>query len=456
MQTALTTDARFQALKQGDHVCAVYSSPDEQTEAMVQYIARGLKDGERCLYIVDDRAAPDILSRLGGSGVDVAAALDAKRFLLATSRETYLRNGTFNPDAMIRLLDGSQREALTDGCSGLRITGEMTWALGSDVWSERVVEYETKLNEFFPHSRSHAICQYNRSRFSPAVIRDVLRTHPIALIAQYACPNPYYEPPHFIRADDGGASYVEWMINHMLEARQNELRLQQTIQDRDHFLSIASHEIRTPLHSLGLSFEALKLMPIAGVEKDILARAERQLTRLNRVVSTLLDVSRITEHRLTLDLEETDLFAVAADVASNFAAEARTARSELVLDGVPVRGLWDRHRLDQIVSNLVSNALKYGAGNPVQIEVRDDGESAGLTVRDHGVGISADQQERIFERFSRASSARHYSGLGLGLWITKSLVDTMHGRISVESIPMKGATFTVHFPKRAHAAPAAH
>lgn len=450
MQTALTADARFRALKQGDHVCAVYSSPDEQAEAMAQYIASGLNAGERCLYILDDRAAPEILERLGGTGVDVAAATDSRRFVLATSRQTYLREGTFDPDAMVRLLAASQEEALAAGCSGLRITGEMTWALGSDVWSERVVEYETRLNEFFPGSRAQAICQYNRARFSPSVIRDVLRTHPIALVGQHACPNPYYEPPHLIRGDDDHAAYVDWMIGHMLAARQNELRLQQTIQDRDHFLSIASHEIRTPLHSLVLSFEALKLSPLGSVEKDVLARAQRQLGRLNGLVGTLLDVSRITERRLTLDLEETDLHAIAAEVVAHFAGEARAARSALELHGEPVVGTWDRHRLDQIVSNLVSNALKYGAGRPVEIEVRDRGESAAVTVKDAGIGIAPDQLGRIFERFSRASSSRHYSGLGLGLWIAKSLVDAMGGEIAVESEIEKGSVFTVILPKRRH------
>jgi signal transduction histidine kinase len=111
-----------------------------------------------------------------------------------------------------------------------------------------------------------------------------------------------------------------------------------------------------------------------------------------------------------------------------------------------VIGVWDRSRLDQIVTNLVTNAIKYGPGKPVQVAVSRDVESAELRVRDHGIGIPAEQQERIFGKFERAASQRNYGGLGLGLWITRELVELMHGSVRVESTEGEGATFIVSLP----------
>ena len=192
------------SLSQGDHICAVYESPDEQLRVLARYIGAGLEAGERCLYIVDDRSAEDVLAALERNAIDVRAAQSNKRLLLLTKRESYLKGGTFDPDGMIWTLAAMTDEALAEGCSGLRITGEMTWALGPETGCDRLLEYENKLNEMFPGSRAHAICQYNRARFSPAIIRDVLRLHPLAIVGESVYPNPFYEPPHIsgLAADD--------------------------------------------------------------------------------------------------------------------------------------------------------------------------------------------------------------------------------------------------------------
>jgi hypothetical protein len=105
--------------------------------------------------------------------------------VLTTKRDSYLQAGRFDPDGMISTLIAMTEQAVADSCLGLRVTGEMTWALGPEIGCERLIEYETKLNRFFPGSRAHALCQYNRARFAPEVIRDVLRTHPIAVIGDH-------------------------------------------------------------------------------------------------------------------------------------------------------------------------------------------------------------------------------------------------------------------------------
>jgi signal transduction histidine kinase/PAS domain-containing protein len=235
---------------------------------------------------------------------------------------------------------------------------------------------------------------------------------------------------------------------------------------REEFLSIAGHELKTPLTALKLQLEGLSRLAQRSGDVDrkaVLSRLEgtlRQSERLEKLVNQLLDVSRIAAGRLTLDREEVDLASVARDVWMRFAEEAARSGSTLALDaGGPLLGWWDRLRLDQVVTNLVSNAVKYGRGLPIEMCARaDGGDTVLLEVRDHGIGIPPENQARIFGRFERAVPERHYGGFGLGLWIARQLIDAHGGSIAVESAPGQGSRFTVRLPRndrRAHARHAA-
>lgn len=231
---------------------------------------------------------------------------------------------------------------------------------------------------------------------------------------------------------------------------------QAAVAARDEFLSIASHELRTPLTALRLALEnmrrvstreAIERLPPQYVER-VLATAERQGQRLEKLVAALLDVSRIHMGRLELDIEEVDLSAAVSDAAAQIEDEAAQTGSVLEIKGEPVRGYWDRLRISQVVTNLLSNAVKYGGGKPVQVEFGPLGDRAALTVRDHGIGIDPADQPQIFERFERAVSSRNYGGLGLGLYIVKRIIEAHGGTIRVESKPGDGAAFSIELPQR--------
>jgi signal transduction histidine kinase len=216
---------------------------------------------------------------------------------------------------------------------------------------------------------------------------------------------------------------------------------------RDEFLSIASHELRTPLNPLGLALDSLLRATTDARATEQLTLARRQVTRLTTLVNQLLDVSRLTAGRLVLEREELDLAEVVRDAAHRFEGEASKAGSTLeVAPNGEIRGAWDRLRIDQIVSNLVSNAIKYGRGKPIRVSVGTKGDRAEVRVADEGIGIARAEQARIFERFERAVSARNYGGLGLGLWIVSLLVEAMGGAIRVESEVDKGSVFVVELP----------
>jgi signal transduction histidine kinase len=164
-------------------------------------------------------------------------------------------------------------------------------------------------------------------------------------------------------------------------------------------------------------------------------------------VATLLDLSRLGRDRLELELEDVDLAELVREVVGRFADEAAHAGCEVRLALEPARGSWDRFRLDQVVTNLVANALKYGAGRPVTIAVGAAGDRARLEVRDEGIGIAPEAQVRIFERYERAVSEKNYGGFGLGLWIVRRIVEALGGEVRVESAVGRGATFLVELPR---------
>jgi signal transduction histidine kinase len=219
---------------------------------------------------------------------------------------------------------------------------------------------------------------------------------------------------------------------------------------REEFLAVASHELRGPIGTLRFAVQLLLRDQRAGAARSPEARlkiVERQADRLVRLGDALLDVSRITSGRLELAREETDLAELAREAAARLAEEAAETGSAVTCDApAPVIARVDAARVDQVLQNLLSNALKYGAGQPIRLAVRAEGGRAHLEVQDRGIGIAPADQARIFERFERAVSGRNYSGLGLGLWIVGRIVEAHGGTVRLASAPGAGSTFTVELP----------
>lgn len=229
--------------------------------------------------------------------------------------------------------------------------------------------------------------------------------------------------------------------------------LRQSVNARDEFLTIAAHELKTPLTSMELHMQSFKRLvlsdPKAAKKLEVL---EHQARRLGQLVNDLLDVARITSNRIELQPERFDLREAVQAVIYRMTPWIERANSAVsVSSPEPLIGCWDRGRVETIFSNLLSNALKYGEGKPVEVAIRKEGGLGVLEVRDSGIGVPPQEHERIFQRFERAVPVRHYGGFGLGLWIVRQIVEAHQGTIRVRSHPGEGSVFTVELPLEARA-----
>lgn len=269
-----------------------------------------------------------------------------------------------------------------------------------------------------------------------------------------------WDPAEIEQAEELRAAILGIVVRTAAElARLNE-ELRGAVRSRDEFLSMASHELRTPLSTLELQLEVLLRLaessPDTTLGADRVARslglARKQLTRLEQLVSEMLDLSRLSAGRLELEpTEGVDLRSIVDDVLLRFAERMAGIPVEVKSSGDSV-GCWDASRLDQVVTNLLSNAIKYGDEKPVTIEIAGRADGVTLTVRDEGAGLSLDERAQLFSRFHRArSNQRRYAGFGLGLWIVKQFVEAHGGSVDVESEPGKGAAFRVALPRRSWA-----
>ncbi len=230
---------------------------------------------------------------------------------------------------------------------------------------------------------------------------------------------------------------------------RHQRELKKSLAVRDEFLSIASHELKTPLATLLLQTDLFNKRRVRGNKEIyepnkvnlIMAQTERQVLRLNRLVEDMLEIARIRTGRLSIRTEQFDLHDVTREVLGQFGLNI-----ELCGDTCAV-GVWDKGRIEQVINNLIVNAIRYGNQNPITVTVLNDNDHVLLSVKDRGIGIEKEAITKIFDRFERAIGSNNISGLGLGLYIAREIVRSHNGKIWVESELGKGSTFYVRLPR---------
>jgi len=240
----------------------------------------------------------------------------------------------------------------------------------------------------------------------------------------------------------------------LAQERNARLEAEKALQVREDFISIAAHELRTPLTPLLIQADLLRKVieghPEVSQSKPLqtlMRVSEQQVKRLIQLVESLLDVTRIRTGRLNLNCEKINLSVIVLEVIERYQEALKKAKCDIEVDVKDkIIGRWDRVRLEQVFINVLTNAIKYGAGRPIKISLLASGQMAKLVVQDHGIGINEKDQTRIFNRFERGESINNYGGFGLGLYITSKIVEGHHGKILVDSHLGEGSTFTIILP----------
>ena len=213
-------------LETGDHLCCIYEDDEEHREVLTPFIKQGLEANQKVIYIVDANTADVILNYLREENYSPKPYLDSGQLLILTQDQSYVKGGEFDPDSMIELLKEETEKALEEGYEALRVTGEMTWALRGHPGSERLMEYENKLNHFFPDHPALGLCQYDRREFDPEVLLGVLRTHPIAVIGEEVYDNFHYIEPGELLGDEPGKAELESWEEGLARSKEKKLRLE--------------------------------------------------------------------------------------------------------------------------------------------------------------------------------------------------------------------------------------
>ena len=248
-----------------------------------------------------------------------------------------------------------------------------------------------------------------------------------------------------------------------LEASRRELRatqaeLERAVAMRDDFMSMVAHELRTPLNTLFLETQLRELqlnkdnLAFFGAEqlRKMVARDGRQIHSMIRLINDMVDVSRIRSGKLSIRPASTELSALLERVVSDLAQRTEAAGASMALHTPdPVHGVWDEFRVEQIIVNLLTNALRYGGGKPVTISLSADAGQARVVVQDQGHGIAPEDIARIFDPFERAGNKEVREGLGLGLYIARQLAESHGGTLDVASTPGSGAAFCLTLPLEA-------
>ncbi len=452
-----------------DHAVQFYEDEGFLVNAVSRYVEPSLSARQPVLIIATPQRRQAFVDRLRTLGVDAEAA-ERDRVLGLVDARTALDDfmvdgmpdaGRF--DATVGGLVRSRRLAFPS--VPLRAYGEMVDLLWQDSKPEAAIRLEELWNQLAATHDFSLLCAYAMSRFAGSLhakgfaevcarhadvrpadgvplldVRDT-RSREIARLQQRA---------RALEAEIEHRKRLEQALREALEeGHRTEALLQEAVRTRDDFISIASHELRNPLHVIHLQILSVvhaaqrqELTPEWALAR--LGRTSDSITRLGRLLDNLLDVSRITAGRLVLEVHEVNFSDVIRDVIDRSREQIGAVPVTLDLDAAV--GRWDPLRLDQIVTNLLSNAIKYGGGQPVTIRLRSDDGAAMLEVEDRGAGIDEVQRKRLFARFERGL-ASPAGGFGLGLWITRQIVEAMHGTIAVSGAPGQGSVFSVMLPR---------
>jgi PAS domain S-box-containing protein len=406
-----------------DHLCLIYETQEEQFAAVIPYIKIGLDRNEKCIYVVDDNTAAVVVNGMKAAGLDAEAAIASGKLVIVSKQEAYLKQGYFDPDWMIGFLKQATDEAKAAGFSALRITGEMTWVLGGDPGSDRLMEYEAKLNYFFPANDALAICQYNRNFFSPEIIKGVISTHPRIIYGGMVCRNFYYVPPD----DFLGGEQANKEIDRLLANLKNRERMEEELQRRQERLEDLVKERTAEAEEAHYEQQQVFRILVEN-SPDIIARYDRDCKR-TYVNPTYLKVAQAPQQELlaTAPVQRSPLPAASAAILQSL---LRRVLDSGIAEAVDV--IWPK-----------SDNLDYWYNIYAFPEFDREGRVASVMTVSRDITAHKRAQEelrRMNDRFSLAANAARF-----GVWdwdIRKNVLvwdDMMYALYGIKKEDFAGA-----------------
>lgn len=446
----------IEELKPHEHLCHIYTTPEEWSVAVSAFLVTGLRRGERCHYIVDTHTADQVRALLYEQGVDVTTAEASGQLVISNETETYTRGGFFDPDRMIAYLITEAEKAVAEGYHALRGTGEMSWVFHGHPGSNRFVEYEAKLNrDLFPEYPVTGLCQYEWQRFGLPLLLDVICTHPTIIIGTKVYENPYYIPAaEFLNRKHSMADLQSWMdkLAKLKEAEEKEKQLREELNRSKRLASIGevaanvAHEINSPLTGIiGFSERLLRKSTDEKIKRD-LGRIHSEAQRIAKVVENLLAFTRHREPKK----QYADVNNILQETIALRAYDLETSNIVVVANLAPnlPEVMVDSHQIQEVFFNIVLNAEQamteaHGEGK-LSIKTQQIEDHIRVSFDDDGPGIPDEHLDKLFAPFFTTRWEK--GGTGLGLSACHSIVTEHGGKIYAKSKPEKGVTFVVEFP----------
>lgn len=418
-----------------EHLCLLYDTKEEQFAAALPFLRAGLERREKCLYIADENRAAAVLDALRKIGTDVDHSLRSGALIIAGKQETYLKHGRFDPDLWIRFLSQATDKEGAGKFSGLTLLGEMTWALGEDTAPDSLIEYEAKLSYYVRDHDVRILCQYHRNRFSPQLILDIIRTHPVVVYGGIICQNPYYVPPDELLEPNQASREVDRLLNNILkwenslaQLRALTARLQTVREDERTRVAREIHDrLGQALTAIKLEFTAL-LRDLPAVEMPVSQRSQSILKLLDEAIQSIRRIA--TELRPGI-LDDLGLVAAVEWAAEEF--QARTGikchldrpDADIGMDTESATALF------RIVQETLTNVARHSNASEVNIRLAEEHGQLTLEVRDNGRGISQGQ----------LSGNRSLGILGMREWALLA-----GGELTISGSPGQGTTVRVRIP----------
>jgi signal transduction histidine kinase len=443
-------------LKPHEHLCQIYSSPEEWNVAVTTFLVTGLKQGEKCFYIVDTHTADQVRALLHEQGIDVTAAEASGQLVILHESEAYTLDGFFDPNRTLASAITEAKAAITEGYLTIRSAGEMGWVLRGRPGSNRVIEYEAKLNrDVFPQYPITGLCQYEWQKYDLPFLLDVICTHPIIMIGATIYENPYYVPAaEFLNRKHSFADLQHWMdaLVKLKEAEEQEKQLQQELNHSRRLASIGelaagvAHEINNPLTGIiGFSERLMRKNTDEKINQD-LGRINSEARRMANVVTNLLTFARQREPKK----QYADINDILQSSLELRAYELKTSNIEVVTVLAPnlPKIMADFPQIQEVFLNIILNAeqamTEAHGGGKLKIKTHQINNYVKVSFSDNGPGIPNEHLDKLFDPFFTTRWEK--GGTGLGLSACHSIMKGHGGKIYAKSQPGKGATFIVEFP----------